>query len=84
MEQEIIREIKPIKLVTNFDKDGKTQNSILLYQLKINGKVDNRFHTISVKKGVDIKSLNKILKASVTSAEKSEKISKMEEQNGLG
>ncbi len=77
-----MKQIIPKKLITTFDKDGQAQNSVLLYQIKTGGVLDNKFHTISVKAGVNIGNLNKILKASITHAEKGEHIKEAKDELG--
>ncbi len=77
-----MKEIIPKKLITTFDKQGKVQNSILLYQIKEDKQTKRRFHTISVKAGINIKGMNRILTESKKHAEIGEKI--REVKNGMG
>ncbi len=64
--------IIPLKLVIDFDKKEEVRNAVLLYKKKVDGVVLRQPFTISVKGGINIKSLNSIIKASIAQANKSE------------
>ena len=69
-----MKRILPHKLVVAFDKDGAITSSLLQYKIDVDGKVENKFYTMSVKAGIDLGSLNSISTDAKIHVESGEKI----------
>jgi len=69
-----MKEIIPVKLITTLDRDGSVKDSILQYQISVDGVVENKYYTMGVKAGIKIEDLSKIISDSVSHAETGEKI----------
>lgn len=69
-----MKEIIPVKLITTLNKDGTVKDSILQYQISIDGAVENKFYTMGVKAGINITDLGKVITDSISHAATGEKI----------
>ena len=69
-----MKKIIPHKLVVSFNPDGGISSSILQYQIDIDGKVEGKFYTMSVKAGIDLDSVDSIALEAKTHVETGEKV----------
>ena len=69
------KEIVSNKLIVNLEDNGMLKDAILHYRLRIDGSMDVRkFYTLSVKGGISIEDLQKIINDGIAQAKVSEGI----------
>jgi len=69
-----MKKILPHKLIIEFEK-GLFKEAIIMYRINIDGNIENKFKTISVKNsGHSVPQLNTILKKMITHTNKAEGI----------
>lgn len=68
------KEIIPNKLITAINTGGILKDCVLHYQIKTDGVLDKKFYTLSVKGGISIEDLQKIINDGIAQAKVSEGI----------
>jgi len=69
------KEIVSNKLIVNLEDNGTLKDAILHYRLRIDGSMDvKKFYTLSVKGGISVEDLQKIVNDSIAQAKHSEGI----------
>jgi len=66
--------IVPHKLIAKLNHDGSVRSALLQYKLNVDGKVENRFYTMTVSAAIKFADFNKVLGDAKVHVEKSENI----------